>query len=210
MELIESLNWRYAVKRMTGEKVPAEKVNRILEAARLSASSVGLQPYKVIVVENEALKKQLQPAAFNQPQITEASHLLVFAAYEKITAQDIDDYIALQASVKKISTESLADFKNKISSSILGRSDADNFSWASKQAYIALGTALVAAAAEKVDATPMEGFNPAAVDEILGLPQIRLKSVTILALGYRDAANDFLVNAPKVRREMKDFAIHLN
>ncbi len=210
MELIESLNWRYAVKRMTGEKVPAEKVNHILEAARLSASSVGLQPYKVIVVENEALKKQLQPAAYNQPQIVEASHLLVFAAYEKITAKDIDDYISLHAAVKKINAESLADFKNKISSSILSRTDEVNFNWAAKQAYIALGTAIIAAAEEKVDATPMEGFDPAAVDEILGLQQLGLKSVTILALGYRDAANDFLVNAPKVRRDMKDFAVHLN
>jgi len=99
MELIEKLNWRYAVKRMTGEKVPQQKVDTILEAARLSASSAGLQPYKIIVVENEAIKKQLQPAAYKQPQITEASHLLVFAAYEKITVQDIDEYFNLQASV---------------------------------------------------------------------------------------------------------------
>ena len=210
MELIESLNWRYAVKRMTGEKVPAEKVDRILEAARLSASSVGLQPYKLIVVENEALRKQLQPAAFNQPQITEASHLLVFAAYEKITAKDIDDYIALQAAVKKVSTDNLADFKNKISSSILSRSDEANFNWAARQAYIALGTALVAAAEEKVDATPMEGFDPAAFDEMLQLNKQGLKSVALLVLGYRDEANDFLAKAPKVRRDMKDFAVHLN
>lgn len=210
MELIQSLNWRYAVKRMTGEKVPAEKIEQILEAARLSASSVGLQPYKVIVVENETLKKKLQPAAYNQPQIVEASHLLVFAAYEKITAKDIDDYISLHATVKNTDVSNLADFKNKISSSILSRSDEANFNWAAKQAYIALGTALIAAAEAKVDATPMEGFDPAAVDDILGLPQLGLKSVTILALGYRDAANDFLVNAPKVRRDMKDFAVHLN
>lgn len=210
MKLIDNLNWRYAVKRMTGEKVPAAKLEKILEATRLTASSVGLQPYKVIVVENENTRQQLQPAAFNQPQIIEASHLLVFAAWEKITAKDIDDYINLHATVKNTDVNSLADFKNKISSSILSRSDEANFNWAAKQAYIALGTAIIAAAEEKVDATPMEGFNPAAVDDILGLPQMGLKSVTILALGYRDVQNDFLVNAPKVRREMKDFAVHLN
>ena len=209
MELIENLNWRYAVKRMTGKKVPQQKVNAILEAARLSASSAGLQPYKIIVVEDEAIKKQLQPAAYNQPQITEASHLLIFAAFEKITAQDIDDFINLQASVKKVSTESLAPFKERLVSTILPRTEAENFNWAARQSYIALGTALIAAANEAVDATPMEGFDPAAFDEILGLKALGLKSVAMLVLGYRDEANDFLAKAPKVRKEMKDFVVNI-
>ena len=208
MELIENLNWRYAVKRMTGAKVPQQKLDTILEAARLSASSGGLQPYKIIVVENDDVKKQLQPAAYNQPQITEASHLLVFAAYEKITAQDIADYINLQATVKKITPESLADFKNKLTGAILGRTEDSNFNWAARQAYIALGTALIAAANEAVDATPMEGFDPAAFDEILGLNKLGLKSVALLVLGYRDETNDSLAKAPKVRRDMKDFVVH--
>jgi len=208
MELLENLNWRYAVKRMTGEKVHQQKVDAILEAARLSASSAGLQPYKIIVVEDEAIKKQLQPAAYNQPQITEASHLLIFAAYEKITAAEIDDYINLQATVKKVTAESLAPFKERLVTTILPRTDEENFNWAARQAYIALGTALIAAANEAVDATPMEGFDPAAFDEILGLKKSGLKSVALLVLGYRDAANDFLANAPKVRREMKDFVVN--
>jgi len=209
MELIENLNWRYAVKRMTGKKVPQQKVNAILEAARLSASSAGLQPYKIIVVEDEAIKKQLQPAAYNQPQITEASHLLIFAAFEKITAQDIDDFINLQASVKKVSTESLAPFKERLVSTILPRTEAENFNWAARQSYIALGTALIAAANEAVDATPMEGFDPVAFDEILELKALGLKSVAMLVLGYRDEANDFLAKAPKVRKEMKDFVVNI-
>ncbi|GAB2806332.1 NAD(P)H-dependent oxidoreductase [Ferruginibacter profundus] len=208
MELLENLNWRYAVKRMTGEKVPQQKVDAILEAARLSASSGGLQPYKIIVVEDEAIKKQLQPAAYNQPQITEASHLLVFAAYEKITAQDIDDFITLQATVKNIPAESLAPFKERLTGTYLPRTDADNFNWAARQSYIALGTALIAAANEAVDATPMEGFDPAAFDDILGLKALGLKSVALLALGYRDEANDFLAKAPKVRKDMKDFVVN--
>jgi len=208
MELLENLNWRYAVKRMTGEKVPQQKVDAILEAARLSASSAGLQPYKIIVVEDEAIKKQLQPAAYNQPQITEASHLLIFAAYEKITAQDIDDFINLQAIVKKVTPESLAPFKERLVTTILPRTTEENFNWAARQAYIALGTALIAAANEAVDATPMEGFDPAAFDEILNLKAARLKSVALLVLGYRDEANDFLANAPKVRRDMKDFVVN--
>ena len=208
MELIENLNWRYAVKRMTGAKVPQQKVDTILEATRLSASSAGMQPYKIIVVENEAIKKQLQPAAYHQPQITEASHLLIFAAFENITAQDIDDFMSLQASVKKVSVESLNAFKDRLVSTLLPRTATDNFNWAARQAYIALGTALIAAANEAVDATPMEGFDNAAFDELLGLKEMGLKSVAVLALGYRDEANDFLAKAPKVRRQMKDFAVN--
>lgn len=208
MELIENLNWRYAVKRMTGAKVPQQKVDTILEATRLSASSAGMQPYKIIVVENEAIKKQLQPAAYNQPQITEASHLLIFAAFENITAQDIDDFMSLQASVKKVSVESLNAFKDRLVSTLLPRTATDNFNWAARQAYIALGTALIAAANEAVDAIPMEGFDNAAFDELLGLKEMGLKSVAVLALGYRDEANDFLAKAPKVRRQMKDFAVN--
>lgn len=208
MELIENLNWRYAVKRMTGQKVPQQKVDRILEAARLSASSVGLQPYKIIVVEDEAIKKQLQPAAYNQPQITEASHLLVFAAYENITAKDIEDYINLQAAVKKVTPESLSPFKERLVNTILPRTAEENFNWAARQTYIALGTALIAAANESVDATPMEGFDPAAFDEILQLKNAGLKSVALLVLGYRDEANDYLAHAPKVRRPMEDFVLN--
>ncbi len=208
MELIENLNWRYAVKRMTGAKVPQEKLEKILEATRLSASSFGLQPYKIIVVQDEAVKKQLQAAAYNQPQVAEGSHLLIFAAYEDITPAHIDEYIHLQAKVKNISLESLAPFKNQITGSTGSRSAEANFNWAARQAYIALGTALIAAAEEKVDATPMEGFNPAAFDEILGLQVAGLKTVAMLVLGYRDVANDYLAHAPKVRKEMKDLVLH--
>jgi nitroreductase / dihydropteridine reductase len=208
MELIENLNWRYAVKRMTGAKVPQQKVDAILEAARLSASSGGMQPYKIIVVEDEATKKLLQPVANNQPQITEASHLLVFAAFEKITTQHVDNFINLQASVKNITPESLSEFKDRLLNNIVSRDELTNFNWAARQAYIALGTSLIAAANEKVDATPMEGFDNAAFDEILGLKALGLKSVALLVLGYRDVANDFLAKAPKVRKEMKDFVVN--
>jgi nitroreductase / dihydropteridine reductase len=208
MTLVENLNWRYAVKRMNGAKVPQAKLDTILEATRLSASSAGLQPYKIIVVEDEGARKQLQPAAYNQPQIVEASHLLIFAAYENVTAKHVDEYINLQAKVKNVSLESLAGFKDMLNGSIKSRTEEGNFNWAAKQAYIALGTALIAAAEEKVDATPMEGFNPAAFDEILGLKAQGLKSVALLALGYRDEVNDYLINAPKVRKDIEDFVVH--
>jgi nitroreductase len=208
MKLIENLNWRYAVKRMTGAKVPQQKVDAILEATRLSASSTGLQPYKIILVEDVAVKKQLQPVAFNQPQITEASHLLIFAAYENITTAHVDEYMELQSKVKNVTLESLAGFKSMLNNNIVARTPDANFNWAARQAYIALGTAIIAAAEEKVDATPMEGFDAPGFDELLGLKKLGLKSVAMLVLGYRDEANDYLLNAPKVRKDIEDLVVN--
>lgn len=201
MKLIDALNWRYAAKRMNGEKVPLEKIDNILEATRLSASSMGLQPYTILVIENEEVKKKLQPVAYNQPQITESSHLLVFAAWENVTVEHVDEYINSIANVRNVSLESLDGFKASLMNIVHGRTQQQKFEWAARQAYIAFGTAITAAAVEEVDATPMEGFSPDAVDEILGLKEKGLRSVTILALGYRDVEKDFLVNAKKVRRE---------
>jgi nitroreductase / dihydropteridine reductase len=199
MNLIETLNWRYAVKRMTGQKVPAAQVNQVVEAIRLTASSAGLQPYKLIVIENDDLKKKLQASSFN-PQVAESSHLLVFAAYESITQKHIDDYMALIMQVRGATPESLADFKQKLSGHFTNLSKEDSFNWASRQAYIALGTGMIAAAELKLDAVPMEGFDAAQFDEALGLKAKGLRSVVILALGYRDEKTDYLMNAKKVRQ----------
>lgn len=204
MELINALNWRYAVKRMNGEKVPQEKLNNILEATRLSASSMGLQPYKVFVIENEELRKKLQPAAYNQPQIVESSHILVFAAYNDITEKDVQDYINHIAEVRNVSLESLEGFKNSMLGIVYNKTREEKHQWSARQTYIAFGTAIVAAAIEHVDATPMEGFDPAAVDELLHLPGQGLRSVTMLALGYRDANKDSLAKAKKVRKDKKE------
>lgn len=208
MSIINQLNWRYATKRYNGQKVPSEKLENILEAIRLSASSIGLQPYSVIVVEDPEIKAQLRPAANNQPQITEASHLLVFAAWENITLDGINEYLQQTAEVRNVSLDSLSTLKAYLVS-ILDNSPEQNFNWAARQAYIALGTALVAAADEQVDATPMEGFNPSEFDRILGLPEKHLKSVALLALGYRDAANDWNAGLPKVRRDKEKLFIRL-
>lgn len=204
MELIDALNWRYAVKRMTGQKVPQEKVNRILEATRLSASSMGLQPYKVFVIQNEELRKKLQPAAYNQPQIVEGSHVLVFAAFKDISEKDVDEYIRHIAAVRGVSVETLAGFKNSLLGIVYNRNQEQKYQWAARQAYIAFGTAITAAAMEEVDATPMEGFDPAQVDEILHLKEQGLTSVTMLTLGYRDTVNDKLATAKKVRKEKNE------
>jgi nitroreductase/dihydropteridine reductase len=209
MKLIDALNWRYAAKRMTGKKVSREKIENILEATRLSASSMGLQPYTILVVENEEVKKKLQPVAYNQPTIVESSHLLVFAAWQNVTEQNVDDYIKDIVEVRGVTPESLAGFRASLMGIVDGRTTEQKHQWAARQAYIAFGTAIAAAAIEEVDATPMEGFNPEGVDEILGLKEKGLTSVTILALGYRDAEQDRLASAKKVRRERNKLIVEV-
>ena len=205
--LIESLEWRYASKKMNGQRVPEEKVNNILEAIRLAPSSMGLQPYTVLVIEDEELKKQIQPIAWNQSQIVQGSHLLVFAAWDNITPAHIDEYIRHTAEVRNMPVEALNDFRDTLRNMAKNRTAEENFQWAARQAYIAFGTAVVAAATEQVDATPMEGFNNEALDELLNLKEKGLKSETLLPLGYRDVENDWLANLPKVRREREKLFI---
>lgn len=200
MNLLDALSWRYATKRMTGETIPAEKLNTILEAIRLAPSSFGLTPYKIIVIEDLETRKKLQPHFYNQPQIAECSALVIFAAYTHANESDVDTYMQEIAAQRGIPVEALKDFEGYIKGAIAQKSQEALQTWAEKQTYIALGVGLVAAAAEKVDATPMEGFNPAGVDEVLDLPAQGLHAAVALALGYRDAANDYLVAAKKVRR----------
>lgn len=208
-DLIEKLNWRYATKRMNGQAVPEEKIKTILEAIRLAPSSAGLQPYKVIVVSNKEVKDKIFQIAAPQPQVAESSHLLVFAAWKNVTTQQIEDYINLIATTRGVTMESLAQFQQSIGGSLLSCTEEANFNWAARQAYIALGHAAVAAASVDVDATPMEGFNADKMDEILGLRELGLRSVVILALGYRDVENDFLAKAKKVRRSSEELFINI-
>ena len=200
MNLIASLERRYATKKMTGDKVSNEKLDIILHATQLSASSYGLQPYKILVIDDNQVKKQLSPAAYNQPQILQSSHLLVFCAWADISEAQVTDYIKNIAITRNIGEETLAGLKATILGTVNSLSVEQKQVWAAKQVYIALGTTLVAAAVEEVDATPMEGFNAAQFDEILGLEAQGLKSVVICALGYR-SADDALATLPKVRRD---------
>lgn len=200
MNLLDALNWRYATKRMTGETIPAAKLNTILEAIRLSPSSFGLTPYKIIVIEDLETRKKLQPHFYNQPQIAECSALVIFAANTHPNESDVDTYMQEIAAQRGIPVEALKDFEGYIKGAISQKSQEALQTWAEKQTYIALGVGLVAAASESIDATPMEGFNPAGVDEVLALPAQGLHASVALALGYRDAANDYLVAAKKVRR----------
>jgi nitroreductase len=200
MKLLDALQWRYAVKKMNGTKIPAEKLETIIEATRLAPSGFGLTPYSIIVVEDEETRKKLQPAFYNQSQVVDGSVVIVFAAWNTISEKEIAEYMQEIAEQRGVAVDTLKDFSAAISGSFKNKTPEQARVWADKQAYLALGFSLVAAAAEEIDATPMEGFAPDAVDEILGLKALGLHSAVALTLGFRDAANDYLVNAKKVRR----------
>ncbi len=200
MSINHHLNWRYATKRYNGESIPQSSLHDILESIRLTPTSLGIQPFHVFVIENPELRNQLKPALNNQPQSTEASHLIVFASWKSVTETKVDEYMALIAETRGVTLESLAGFRGMVWGYLSKQSPAEIESWASKQAYIALGTAMVSAASQQIDATPMEGFSAPAVNEILGLEKQDLHAAVILAVGYRDQNTDPLASANKVRR----------
>ncbi|CAM3221027.1 NAD(P)H-dependent oxidoreductase [Janthinobacterium lividum] len=208
--LLETLQWRYATKKMDPTKtVPQDKVERILEAVRLTASSSGLHPYEVFVVTNPALREQIKPHAWNQSQVTDASHLLVFAAWDNYTAERINARFDLVNTVRGFRNEGWEAYRQQILATYPQRDAETNYQHAARQAYIGVGTALIAAAQEKVDSTPMEGFDPAKVDEILKLREKGLRSVVMLPLGYRADAGDWLVDLKKVRPAREQFITEL-
>ncbi len=200
MAITTALHWRYATKRMTGAKVPKDKMDIILDAISLAPSSFGLQPYSVLIIENKELLEKIKPIAMMQPQITEASALLVFAAWKMITQEKINLYIHRIAEERNTTVDSLSQVKERIEA-LLSNSDSDNFIWNSKQAYIALGVGLIAAAEEEIDSTPMEGFDKVKLDALLKLKDYGLRSLVLMTLGYRDIESDYLVDLKKVRRE---------
>jgi nitroreductase len=206
MDLLQALNWRYATKNMDPTKsVPEAKVQRILEAIRMTATSSGLQPYEIILVTNKDVRTKIQAAANNQAQITEGSHLLVFAAWNDYTAERINMMFDYNNEVRGFVNEGAEAYRQMLLKNYPAEGPEVNFQHAAKQSYIALGTALIAAAEQEVDATPMEGFNPKAVDEILDLASRGLRSTVLLPLGYREADKDWLVNMKKVRRTSENF-----
>jgi len=209
MALLEDLKWRYATKKMNGQPVPEDKLNYILEAARLAPSSSGLQPYQIFVITNKNLLTQIRAIANDQSQITDCSHLLVFAAWANYSYERMGDVF-----LRTVRERGLADnAMDAYHKGLWDLYDSLGLKWQSehsaKQAYIALGLAVAAAAEQKVDATPMEGFDNARMDEILGLEKLGLKSVAILPIGYRDEAHDWLVNLKKVRTPREKFVTEL-
>jgi nitroreductase/dihydropteridine reductase len=204
--LLEKLNWRYATKKMDAAKaVDADKVDRIVEAARLAPTSSGLQPFQVIVVTNPEVRAKLRAAAYDQSQLTDGSAVLVFAAWDNYTAERIDHMLALTVAKRGGSSDTLSAYYERLKATYVPRDAQTNFEHAARQAYIGFGMSIAQAAFEGVDATPMEGFEPAKFDEILGLGAQGLRSVCILPLGYRADEGDWLRGLKKVRRSTENF-----
>ena len=197
---IENLHWRYATKKFNPEKqVSKDDMETLLEAIRLSASSYGLQPYEVMVIEDPEVRAKLKPAAFGQPQITDASYLLVFAYNSNVDRQYLDKFIKNNSETRNKPVEDFQDLREMIQNSVLTFTEDVKHIWASRQVYIALGNLLSAAADLKIDVCPMEGFDSAEFDELLDLKSKDLKSVTLATVGYR-SETDQLKDAKKVRK----------
>lgn len=209
-DLLSKLKWRYATKKMNPAKVvPQDKVERILEAARLAPTSSGLQPFEIIVVSNKAVLEQIKGVANGQQQITDGSHLLVFAAWDNYTEARINHMFDMTNTQRGGTNEGWENYRKMLLNAYPPRDAQVNFEHAARQAYIGLGAALIAAAYEDVDSTPMEGFNPKALDEVLNLSARGLRSVAILPLGYREEGKDWLEKLPKVRRPREEFVVEV-
>ena len=204
MELLDKLNWRYAAKAMNGKKVAEDKIERILEAARLAPTSSGLQPFEIFVIKNQEIKEKIKPVAWNQSVITDCSHLLVFAAWDTYTKDRINYMFDLTNDIRGFKNEGWENYRKMLLGSYPQKDEEVNFNHAAKQAYIAFSQAITAAAYEGVDTTPLEGFDPDAVDKILGLREKGLRSAVLLPIGYRKEDADWLVNLVKVRKPMEE------
>lgn len=203
----EALHWRYATKKFdTAKKLTQAQLDDVLEAARLSASSYGLQPYKLLVITDPALRAQLRAAAWDQAQVTDASHLIIFAAHTTVDDAYVDAFVANIAKTRGLPAESLAPYREMMVGSMHRMTPDQQKTWSQKQAYIGVGTLLAACAHATIDACPMEGFDPAKVDEILGLPALGLTSTVFCPVGFR-AADDATAAYAKVRKPKEEFII---
>ncbi|MET3036972.1 NAD(P)H-dependent oxidoreductase [Chryseobacterium sp. NRRL B-14859] len=208
MSLIENLNWRHAVKAYDPTKKVSEKdLNIILEAARLAPTSSGLQPFRIIVVESQDLKEKMVAGALNPEVMRDSSHVLVFAAWDSYSDEKIDKVYDYHTDVRDLPRGRFGSYTDKIKEIYGAQTPEQHFAHTARQTYIALGIALAQAAELKIDSTPAEGFSNQVVDEVLGLKELGLKSVSLLYLGYRDEANDWLSSMKKVRVPMDEFII---
>src|SRR5690606_27888927 len=207
MSLTDDLQWRYATKKMNGQTVPEEKLDYILEAARLAPSSSGLQPYQIFVISDKEKLAQIRAFSFNQSQITDCSHLLVWAAWDGYSEERIGNVLLKTSKERGLPDNTFDDYKKMLWSNYQPLSHDWHINHSAKQAYISFGLAIAAVAEQRGDATPMEGFDKEQLDAFLGLERQGLKSVLILPSGYRDAENDWLVNMKKVRAPEDEFIV---
>lgn len=209
MALIDDLQWRYATKKMNGQTVPQEKLDYILEVARFAPSSSGLQPYRIFVISNKEKLEQIRAFSFDQSQITDCSHLLVWAAWDGYSSDKIGNVLSKTAIERGMPENAMEDYQKMLWGMYEPLGPDWHHTHAAKQAYISFGLAIAAAAEQRVDATPMEGFDKVKLDEFLGLKEQGLNSVVILPLGYRTDDGDWLVNLKKVRTPKEGFVTEI-
>ena len=209
MNSIENLKWRYAVKKFDENKSLSEaQINILKEAFNLTATSYGLQPIKMVVIQNKEIQEQLVAHSWNQPQVLQASHVLVLCIPKEYTTKDIDSYFSLVKNIRNTPDKILNPFKEMLSSSIASKTQEELTIWNKNQAYIALGNLMTVAANEQIDSCPMEGFIPEKYDEILGLDKHNLTSVLVLPVGFR-AEDDYMKDLKKVRKNIEDVIIEM-
>jgi len=210
MDIINRLQWRYATKLFDSSKaIPAEKLEILLQAFNLTATSYGLQPIKLVVLKDKELQEKLVEHSMNQIQIAQASYVLIFCIQTAIDEEFILEYFNRVHSIRNTSKSILKPFQDFLIADFEGKPQGDIENWATKQAYLAMGNMLAVCALEGIDSCPMEGFNPEKYDEILNLKEQGLKSVLLLPVGYR-AKDDMFGDFKKVRRELSNSVIHHN
>lgn len=208
MSLLENLKWRHAVKAYDAtKKVSEEQIDKIIEAARLAPTSSGLQPFKLLVVRDQAIKDKLAEGALNPECMRDCSHVLIFAAWDTYTQERIDTVYDFTTDQRGLPRGRFESYTTKLKEIYLNQPDEVNFAHAARQTYIALGLALAQAAELKVDSTPAEGFSNAVVDQVLDLQQYGLKSVSLMYVGYADAENDWIAPMKKVRVPKEEFIL---
>ncbi|PAW92782.1 NAD(P)H-dependent oxidoreductase [Mucilaginibacter sp. MD40] len=209
MSLVDKLKWRYATKKFDNtQKIASEKLGYILDAIQLAPSSYGLQPYRILVVEDPIVRERLKEASYGQTQITDASQLIVFAVETNINEDFVKKYMDSTAAIRNIPRESLAGFEGMVLGTINSRTKEELTTWAQKQAYIALGVLLAAASEQSIDACPMEGFDAARYNDILNLTEKGLTATVITTVGSR-ASDDDYAQLAKVRRAKEELFIHV-
>lgn len=208
MSLIENLKWRHAVKAYDStKKVSEEQVDKIIEAARLAPTSSGLQPFKLLVVRNQAIKEKLAEGALNPDCMRDCSHVLIFAAWDQYTEDRIDTVYDFTTDQRDLPRGRFGSYTDKLKQIYLNQPSEANFAHTARQTYIALGLALAQAAELRIDSTPAEGFSNEVVDRVLGLKELGLKSVSLLYVGYADPVHDWIAPMKKVRIPKEEFVV---
>jgi nitroreductase/dihydropteridine reductase len=208
--IIDALEWRYAVKKFNEEALLSEQqLEAVKKAFNLSASSYGLQPYKLVMLQNKALQERLLPHSYNQKQVVQASAVLVFCIRKDIDSSYIDGYFGLIASARGQTPESLDGYKNFMKSTLVGKTPAEMSIWATNQVYLNMGTLLTACAAMEIDSCPMEGFSPAGYNEVLELDKMGLEAVLVMPIGIR-ASDDSVAILKKVRKPLEEAVITIS